>query len=286
MEIIDREDDEYKWLDAEDRTEASFAHRNKVKMITFLEGTWIIKVNHDFDGSDTLLVYYTTNDFLNVEDLGVLFEIAQNQKIRRIIFNKFIFRSRLCETGFAKGVQELVFNECYIGQRKIGNILEDLDKHESFDLRRLVIRNSNDITQDIRSINLNISYKYHKLRSIRLINCKIKRRYLDTVFDGAITIVTDFTSESEYTKESNDDFKAELKITKKYIDNNNSGYRKCQQLCLALISLKRNKLSPLFTKLDPDVLIVLVKMIWKTRYQNIWYKDVDPYGNSSEEESE
>jgi hypothetical protein len=106
------------------------------------------------------------------------------------------------------------------------------------------------------------------------------------VFDGAITIVTDFTSESEYTKESNDDFKAELKITKKYIDNNNSGYRKCQQLCLALISLKRNKLSPLFTKLDPDVLIVLVKMIWKTRYQNIWYKDVDPYGNSSEEESE
>ena len=94
MEIIDREDDEYKWLDAEDRTEASFAHRNKVKMITFLEGTWIIKVNHDFDGSDTLLVYYTTNDFLNVEDLGVLFEIAQNQKIRRIIFNKFIFRSR------------------------------------------------------------------------------------------------------------------------------------------------------------------------------------------------
>jgi hypothetical protein len=280
MEIIDSEEDEYKWLDAKDNTKSSFAQRNTVKMISFSEGKWIMRPKHNIVGSNTLFVYYGQNGFHNIENLNDLFEIAESYNIRRIIFNKFIFLKALWNVKFVDSLQELVFNNCSICEGSYGSIFADIHTGNTCNLKKFILRHSLDITHDIKTININIPYKYHKLRTIKLINCKIQKRNLVRA-DG---IVDDFTPQSEYTKEGNEDFQKAIAITKKYLDNNNNGYRKCQQVCLTLLCLKRYRLCQLFVTLDPNVLMIIVRMIWITRYENFWYESIDPYGDSSFEE--
>jgi hypothetical protein len=254
-------------------------------MISFSQGKWIMRPKRDIVGSDTLFVYYGRNGFHDTENLNDLFEIAESYNIRRIIFNKFIFLKALWNVKFVNSLHELVFSNCSICAGSYGSIFADIHERDTCNLRKLILRHSLDITHDIRTVNINIPYKYHKLRTIKLINCKIKKRNLDIMgANGIVEIVHDFTPQSEYTKEGNEDFQKVIAITKKYLDNNNNGYRKYQQVCLTLLGLKRYRLSQFFVTLDPNVLMIIVKMVWETRYENFWYENIDPLGDSSGED--
>ncbi len=278
MEVIDSENDEYGWLD-DDSEVLHRALQRRMVIATLRNEEWAVTRLYSATGSVDLFV--DRDKLRSREKLEELFELAGKEKICKMIFSGCTFNCIIHDIEIPNTVRELIFNNCNFSDGYVGSILSCLyNKNDVYSLRTFVLRKSRDIIRDLKQINFYLSYDYYKLTNIKLINCNIKRKDLNyTNSDGTIRYVYDFTPESEYTKEGNSDFREALEVTKKYLDNNINGYKKCQQVCLTLLGLKRNRLPSMFVALDPNVLMMIVRMIWRSRYRNIWYEDVDPYGD-------
>jgi len=263
-EIGENEIDEFEWLDI-----LNYQTGNYFKQPEYLSSNWIYVIFSSIDyyrqfspwvllgkteGKDTFVIHRLNIGEIQMDSLKELFHLAEAHQIKRLIFSNCSF-DLIIDRVLSTSIREVVLNECKFVRNIFLTIFNYHSKSTEYNFRKLILRKSNDIATDFRPIRGYLSAMNY-IRELKLIKCN----YL-------------VLGVEKYNKLSLEGYQEERKQVDLIIAKNNRGYYKCKKICLVFLSNRIRKTSPLYVHQDRQLINIIVKLIWNTKYQDRWYDE-------------